>query len=319
MDLKDVSGFRANIRASSEILSIFIIIIGIMILLGWAFDIPILKSPSPAFSTIKSNVALCFILIGVSLWLQQTKRVNNRKRSIAQILAFMVLLIGLLTIIQDLFNLNFGIDQILFKEAPGALNTYSPNRMAFIAAIELIITSTALLILDKKIREYVPAQYLMLLQGLLALMILLGYLYGVSEFYRVYYYTGTAIYAGIGFLLIFFAVLAAHPDKGFMKVFISAEYGSIFGRRIMLALIIILIVFGWLRIIGENMGYYDTAFGTRLYTLSILIILIILVWNSMISLNKADRERRTANQELRKNLDELKRSNKELESFAYIT
>ena len=56
-----------------------------MILLGWAFDIPILKSPSPAFSTIKSNVALCFILIGVSLWLQQTKRVNNRKRPIAQI------------------------------------------------------------------------------------------------------------------------------------------------------------------------------------------------------------------------------------------
>ena len=44
----------------SEYSSIALIIIGILILIGWAFDIAILKSPSPNFSTIKSNVALMF-------------------------------------------------------------------------------------------------------------------------------------------------------------------------------------------------------------------------------------------------------------------
>ena len=94
----------------SEYLSIIIIIIGVLVLIGWAFDIAILKSPGPNFSTIKSNDALCFILIGVSLWLQQTKRVIKRNQRIAQILAVIVALIGFLTLMEHLFSFNFGID-----------------------------------------------------------------------------------------------------------------------------------------------------------------------------------------------------------------
>ena len=127
----------------SEYSSIILIIIGILILIGWVFDITILKSPGPNFSTIKSNVALCFILIGASLWLQQTKRINKRNQQIAQILAVIVALIGFLTIMEHLFNLNFGIDQILFTEPLGALNTSAPNRMAFNSAFALLITGIA--------------------------------------------------------------------------------------------------------------------------------------------------------------------------------
>ncbi len=312
MNLNDVSSLRVKIRASSEILSTIIVLTGITFLIGWAFDISILKSPGPAFSTIKSNVALCFVLTGTSLWLLQTKRVNHRNRLIAQILAVLVLLMGLITLFEHLFHFNLGIDQMLFIEPPGALNTSSPNRMAFISTIELIIVGTALLILDIKIRGRYPAQYLMLLEGILALMVILGYLYGVSHFYRIYFYTGTAIYAGTGFVLIFFAVLAARPDNGVMKVFTGPGYGSMFGRRIIPVMIIILIVSGWLRIKGQELGYYDTAFGTGIYTISILIILTLLVWYSVKSLNKADKE-------LRENLEELEHSNQELQSFAYIT
>jgi light-regulated signal transduction histidine kinase (bacteriophytochrome) len=67
------------------------------------------------------------------------------------------------------------------------------------------------------------------------------------------------------------------------------------------------------------MGYYDTAFGTVLLTILVLIILALLVWNSMITLNKIDMRRQKADEKLKKNLEELKRSNEELQSFAYIT
>jgi Bacteriophytochrome (light-regulated signal transduction histidine kinase) len=319
MALSNPITFRANLKTVSEVLSFVLIIVGAIILIGWALDIPLLKSPGPDFPTIKSNVALCFILIGTSLWLQQTKRVNTRNRCIAQILAVLVLVIGLLTLMEHLFNLNFGLDQILFIEPSGTINTFSPNRIPFIETLNLVITSFALLILDKKVHKHVPAQYLMILEGTLSLMVLLGYLYNAPEFYQIYYYNASSIYGGIIFMLIFFAVLSARPEKGFMKVLTSGEYGSIFGIRILLALVIISIFLGWLRVLGQNLGYYSAAFGTALYTISTLIILGILVWNSILSLNKTDRERKKANEELKKNLKELERSNRELQSFAYIT
>ena len=319
MDLSNSITFRANLKTTSEILSIVIVIIGIIVLIGWAFNIPLLKSPGPDFPTIKSNVALCLILIGSSLWLQQAKRINVRNRRAAQILAIIVLIIGLLTLIEHLFNLNFGLDQILFIEPYGALNTFSPNRIGFIAAIELIITGIALSTLDKKVRMHSPAQYLVILGGTLSLMVILGYLYNASEFYKIYNYNATSIYEGISFILIFFAVLAARPETGFMKVLTSGEYGSVFGLRILLALAFIPIFLGWLRIVGQNLGYYSAAFGTALYTISVLLILSIFVWNSILSLNKTDKERKEANNELKKNLEELERSNKELKSFAHIT
>ena len=122
-------------KSFSEYLSIFIAFIGVIVLIGWMFNISIFLSPSSGFSTIKSNVGLVFILIGVSLFLLQTKRVNKNNRRITQILAFFVVLIGFLTLIEYIFNINLGIDQILFKETIGALHTSSPNRMAFSAAL----------------------------------------------------------------------------------------------------------------------------------------------------------------------------------------
>ncbi|MEN6293357.1 MAG: hypothetical protein ABFD07_15260, partial [Methanobacterium sp.] len=246
MNLSNSITFRANLKRISEILSLLIIIIGVIIFIGWAFNIPLLKSPGPDFPTIKFNSALCFILIGTSLWLQQTRRINKRNKHIAQVLAVIVLSIGLIALIEHLFNFNLGIDQILFTEPSGTLETSSPNRIAFIGAIEYMIIGSALLFIDKKVHNRVPTQYLMILGSIISLMVLLGYLYDAPEFYQISHYTATSIYAGIGFMLISFAVLIARPETGFMNVLTRGEYGSIFGLRILFVLAIISIIFGWL-------------------------------------------------------------------------
>lgn len=274
----------------SEYLSIILIIIGVLVLIGWAFDIAILKSPGPNFSTIKSNAALCFILIGASLWLQQTKRVNKRNQRIAQILAVIVVLIGFLTLIEHLFNLNLGIDQIFFSEPLGTLNTSAPNRMSFPAAFMLLITGSALFILDKKIGGYRPAQILILIEGIIAFMAVMGYVYGTSSLYMIYHYTGTAIYAAITFLLIFFAVLSARPDKGFMKVMVGEGLGSVFGRKIIPLVILIPIILGGSALLGVKLGYYDVSFGAAILVISTVFVLVIVVWSAITSLNKSDKE-----------------------------
>jgi len=168
--------YLSKLSNISEALSVIIIISGIVFLIGWAFNVPILKSPGSLFSTIKSNVALCFVFIGISLWLMQTKRINQRNINIAKILAAIVTIIGLLTLIEHLTGFNFGIDQILFKELPEALNTSSPNRMAFNASLGLVLIGSSILVLDENIKIGWPLfQIIIIIEGLITFLAALGY------------------------------------------------------------------------------------------------------------------------------------------------
>lgn len=139
------------LKRFSEYSGLLIAFLGVIFILGWAFDIAILKSPGPDFSTIKSNVGLAFIFIGISIWLEQTNRVNRKYKRLAPILAYITAIIGILTITEYLFHINLGIDQILLKENLGAINTSSPNRMGIITAVNLLIAGITLILMDKKV------------------------------------------------------------------------------------------------------------------------------------------------------------------------
>jgi signal transduction histidine kinase len=347
-----------QLKSISELISIIIIIFGILILIGWAFNISILLSPGAGFSSIKSNVGPGFILIGLALYLVQDKRNNPRNKKISQILAFIVFLIGFLTLFEYLSGINLFIDEILFKEAPGAFLTSSPNRMAFSAAIGLTSAGLAALFIDYETKSgHRPGQYLMLILGSVAIMALLGFAYGVSYFYKLPSFTGIAIYAAIAFLILFLGFIFARPDKGFMHTFNSDLLGSKNAARILLPTILLTLIVGWLLVQGRNYGLYQGPFAVSLFALSTIILTFILTWQNTIVLNKTDLKIQKAHHELEKSRDnlelevkkrtaelvelnknlgkeiserkkyerildqkliELKRSNAELEQFAYI-
>ncbi len=59
----------------SQIAGLLVILIAIIVLLGWQFNLSLLKSGFPGISaTMKVNAALCFIFAGVSLILSSHPR-----------------------------------------------------------------------------------------------------------------------------------------------------------------------------------------------------------------------------------------------------
>ena len=44
-------------------------LVGAAVLVGWAFDVTVLKSVSPHYSSMKPNAALAFVLVGIGLTL----------------------------------------------------------------------------------------------------------------------------------------------------------------------------------------------------------------------------------------------------------
>ena len=307
----------SKLKDFSEFSSILSIIIGFTVFTGWIFDITIFKSISPSYSTIEPSTALSFILIGISLWLLQTNRVNHRNQKTAQLLALIVLTIGVLAIIEHLFNFNVSLDHMM--EAGGIIYISSSGIMAFSTAINLILISLAILVFDKETdKGYRPSEFLGIAVGYLTIFVIIGYIYQTAV-YSIYLYITMAIYSAFTFIIIVLGILSARPDKGIMEILISNKAGSNFGRKILLAIIISPLVLGWLRLLGQDFLLYDTKFGITLMVFFTILILTVLVTYNIVSTNKVDDKRLKAEKELKKLVEELKHSNYELEQFTYIT
>ncbi len=292
--------YAFKLQTFSEVSSVFIILVGVLFLIGWAFDIGILKAPGSNFPTIKSNTAFSFILIGICIWLLQEKRLNQRNLMIARILSIIVLLIGLFTLSEYITGFNLGIDQILFIESGGAFQTGALNRMSLVAALSLLLVGISLLTIDKRDnRNFQLFQLLTVLVGLISFLIILGYLYQTA-IYPLRNTTAPSPYVSAVLIIIALAIMASRPKRGFMEILMSNRIGSVFGRKIIPSIILIPLIIGWLRLLGEKAGFYDAEFGTAITIFSTIVLLIILVGLSIISIDKTDIKRIRAEENIKK-------------------
>src|SRR6476469_1504818 len=114
--LQTPSTRMAAVQSFSKKASIGVMAIGCTVLLGWIFDLQMLKSILPGLVTMKANTAVCFILGGFCLFIQQIRRpkltarkYQNKYKNLILVSSFLIILISLLTLVQYSFNLDLGI------------------------------------------------------------------------------------------------------------------------------------------------------------------------------------------------------------------
>ena len=124
------------------------VLVGGVVLVGWAFDIPALKSVLPGWVSMKPNAALAFILTGIALQLPDLPKAWLGPRLAIHVLRlesgcrWLVGLIGLLTLAEYLFDWNAGFDQWLFPEPAGTVATSNAGRMAPETALCFLLLAT---------------------------------------------------------------------------------------------------------------------------------------------------------------------------------
>ena len=261
---------------------------GVLVLFGWLLDIPSLKSVLPGLVAMKANTAAGFILAGMSLALLGRAARSVRIRRLSQACAGATALLGLLTLIQYLFALDFGIDHVLFREPAGAIKTLSPGRMAPSTALNFLLLGSALLLAGSR-RGIRIAQPLALLAGWIGLLALMGYLYGVSSLDGIGVYTQMAVHTAAAFVILGFGVPLARPSEGLMRTVTSNTMGGLLIRRIMPFVVVLPVVLGWLRVQGEQHGYFDSAFGVALMMIVIMFAAVGVTWWTARTLNRIDR------------------------------
>jgi PAS domain S-box-containing protein len=278
----------------AQLCSVLVSGIGILVLAGWAFELQRLKDVLGSGVTMKPNAALCLTLAGLSLWLLQGTSAAWGRRA-GMLLAMVVAVIGGLTLSEHVFGWDLGIDQALFREAPGALGTASPGRVGPPASMCFLLFGTALLLLDVRSRRWrAVGQGLTILGGMAAMLGLIGYLYDVPSLYAGPTYTGIAMHTAAALVVLCVGILFARPDQGLMAVVAADRAGGVMARRLLLASILVPIVLGWVRILGERQGHYESGFGVSVLVLSLVVIFSALIWRNAAMLNVLEEQRERA-------------------------
>jgi len=223
--------------------------------------------------TIKTNSALALFLCGTALLLVASGTEQAAARLLSRIFAALAMVIGALTLSEHIFGLELGIDQLLAREAQGALAVLHANRMGPPPAACFVLGGAAILLLSGRgSRGWRIAQWLGVLNCLIPLLGLVGYLYGVEGLYAVARFTGIAWPTTVALFVLGFGILCARPQTGLMLRVASPDPGGAAIRRLLPAAVVIPILLGWLRMLGEWNGLYQRYIGTSILVLSWMVV-----------------------------------------------
>ena len=276
-----------TLRAVAYRAGLAVSLLGAAVLVGWFLDIPALKSVSARLSTMKANTALAMTLGGISLAL--LARHAARGHTAARVCAVFIVAIGGLTLVQYVTHLDFGIDELLFRDTPDVVPASSPGRMGINSALAFVLLGAALLLLDSTPRAgATPSQFLALTGGAVGLAALIGYLYGVASLYGIASYTQMAVHTAAGLVLLSGGLLLARPASGPMAALTSGGAGARMGRRFLPAALGVPVALGLFVLYGHQIGLYAAEFAVSLLVTATMVVFGILAWLSAVSLNRAD-------------------------------
>jgi PAS domain S-box-containing protein len=275
-----VSGPAADLmRASSRLTrfviggaATFAIAGGAVTLLGWAIDARRLTDWEDTGISMLPNTALCVAIAGVALALREHCRA-------LLVCGIGIGLVGLSTLLQHLAGLDFGIDRLVFPKPWGQRGTVSPGRMGLPASTCFTILGTAFVCATMGRAGRQVAAIGGVLTASIAMLSLVGYLYGADTLYLVPNVTTIAMQTSTILLVLSVGLVAALPDALPMRALRGPSAAAMMVRRALPFALLLPVAIGWLRMAGENHKVYDSAFGNALRTLVECALLVgLLAW-----------------------------------------
>jgi CHASE3 domain sensor protein len=172
---------------------------GLLIITSWyAHWRPILQM-LPNTAPMQFNTALCFIVSGAGLFLLTTSRARY-----APLLGGAVLFFTLLTLLEYLTHRDFWIDEIFYKPY-FELDTVYPGRMSPLAAVCFVLIGAGIILASLK-RDWSHrltfAGIFACIVGVIALVALFGFTFGIESAYGWGSYSRMAINTAAVFLIL---------------------------------------------------------------------------------------------------------------------
>jgi PAS domain S-box-containing protein len=291
---------------------IFVFALSFMVLIGWLFTIPLLTSIIPEYANMKANTSILFILSSIELYRIVSKKWDFFKGT----LCFFIALVGLATLIQYEFQLNFFIDEFFVKDFlyNQSIDSF-PGRMARGTALSFCLLGVSFyLIKSTQERSRKIAQYLLHIISLISFLAIIGYLLGVPIFYKLSAIGSMAIHTASGFLILSIAASLLNSNLGITGLLTGDKIGNRMARQLLPTLTLSVLFLSFIRIYLHRSNLVSVEFGIGMFATSFILIGLLLITISARQLNKINYGKTQAEEKLEalnKNLERaiLQRTN----------
>ncbi len=178
--------------------------IGLLVLAGWGFDLPLLKRVLPGAVEMKVNTAIGLVFLGGAL-LALAAQPSRNVRRLAQLTGLLAAFLGVVTLGQYVFGWQLGIDEILSRDASDAFNA-ARARMSPYTAFTFVCVGLGLAALPCRGLSWAPpaASAVAIAVGTLFLV---GYLWDASEIITDRWLPPVAIHTALALVLLGTGVL----------------------------------------------------------------------------------------------------------------
>lgn len=271
------------VLSASLLLVLYAFVGGIVSFFGWVLDIPRLADWNNDGITIQPNAAIAVISAATALLL-----IRYGANRAAAVVGIFVFLIGASTIFQIVTEIDLGINTLfMFGREWGRTGVMAPGRMGTPGSTSWTLIGIAIVLIgffrrDKRPdiarRTGLTAVALALSTLTISALSITGYIYGAQSLYTLPELTVIALQTATFIFAVSLAIVISIPNAGPMRIMSEDTSAGVMIRQIVPLIILIPILLGFLRLVGQRAGFYDLAFGTATRTLVEIGLLLILLW-----------------------------------------
>ena len=271
--------------------------IGLMVIIGWVYEIEGLKVLWTHFVPMKINSAIAFFCGGVSLMLVSGSNPGRVRGIASTVAAIVVITIGTLTLTEIISGYSLGIDEFFAPDHSPQYPYCIPGRGGPNEMFNFIILGVALLGLQCGRWILLTSRFLALLAFAITFLVLIGYVYRAALMMEFFSINRMAVNSILGFFIFSSGVFFVRPWEGFTARFLGWTSGGFIARRMFLAILIIPLFLGWLTLKGKAAGFYDTSFTISLLVLSSILSLSVVTLITLFQLDSKEEARIAAENE----------------------
>jgi signal transduction histidine kinase/CheY-like chemotaxis protein len=276
-----------------------VLLMALTVLLGWALDITGAKALWSGSVTVKPNTAIGLGL-GAACLLLNLRVVAGAtwRRPLMWGLSMVVLGIGVLTLVEYVWAVNLGIDQLAFDVREDWGRTPTPGRMAAVTAAAFVLLGAGLLILESRTAlGRRPSIVPLVATAALGLTALLAYVYGVIPTGGLGQGIQIAIPTAIALIFLAVGALAVPPHGPWVATLLSDHAGGVLARRLLPVAILVPLALGGLRVFEDWTGRFSIAAQSAFSAVMTMLAFGIVIWSTAALLDAADRRRKAAEDE----------------------
>ncbi len=218
----------------------------------------------------------------ISLAFAATKERPFALRVASIVLACIVVLIAAIEFVSWLAGRDLGLDLLMFREQLVHGPWSPPGRMALNTLVGVFIIAAGVISLHLDDRTgRASSHWVGLIGGTVGFLGLVGYAFGVSGLYSVGHYSGMAVSTAACLFVLGIGIVFARRSSGIPRLLVDPGAAGTVARRLVPAAVTVPFLLGWLRLVGEKSGWYDTPFGVSLYVVATVAIFLWLVnWSA---------------------------------------